>query len=154
MENFKFNEELLREGYQFLANNKGNGAYVVLEDGDLTDDCAVDFKNLEDYFNINLEDYFNIKEKLSDDKYLLVIYDRKSRLYKVMFVNKKLIIGYPFLAKLFGKHKVAAVEVQGILSILNAKLRQQSLLNSEIKRTAMENIQPLKRSRINKRGKN
>lgn len=146
MENFKFNEELLREGYQFLANNKGNGAYVVLEDGDLTDDCAVDFKNLEDYFNI--------KENLSDDKYLLVIYDRKSRLYKVMFVNKKLIIGYPFLAKLFGKHKVAAVEVQGILSILNAKLRQQSLLNSEIKRTAMENIQPLKRSRINKRGKN
>ena len=91
---------------------------------------------------------------LSDDKYLLVIYDRKSKLYKVMFVNKKLIIGYPFLAKLFGKHKVAVVEVQGILSILNAKLRQQSLLNSEIKRTAMENIQPLKRSRINKRGKN
>ena len=146
MENFKFNEELLREGYQFLANNKGNVAYVVLEDGDLTDDCAVDFKNLEDYFNI--------KENLSDDKYLLVIYDRKSKLYKVMFVNKKLIIGYPFLAKLFGKHKVAVVEVQGILSILNAKLRQQSLLNSEIKRTAMENIQPLKRSRINKRGKN
>ena len=146
MESFKFNEELLREGYQFLANNKGNGAYVIIEDGDLTDDCAVDFKNLEDYFNI--------KENLSDDKYLLVIYDRKSRLYKVMFVNKKLIIGYPFLAKLFGKHKVAAVEVQGILSILNAKLRQQSLLNSEIKRTAMENIQPLKRSRINKRGKN
>ena len=146
MENFKFNEELLREGYQFLANNKGNGAYVVLEDGDLKNDYSVDFKNLEDYFNI--------KEKLSDDKYLLVIYDRKSKLYKVMFVNKKLIIGYPFLAKLFGKHKVAAVEVQGILSILNAKLRQQSLLNSEIKRTAMENIQPLKRSRINKRGKN
>ena len=146
MENFKFNEELLREGYQFLVNNKGNGAYGVLEDGDLTDDSAVDFKNLEDYFNI--------KEKLSDDKYLLVIYDRKSKLYKVMFVNKKLIIGYPFLAKLFGKHKVVAVEVQGILSILNAKLRQQSLLNSEIKRTAMENIQPLKRSRINKRGKN
>ena len=146
MENFKFNEELLREGYQFLANNKGNGAYVVLEDGDLTDDYAVDFKNLEDYFNI--------KENLGNDKYLLVIYDKKSKLYKVMFVNKKLIIGYPFLAKLFGKHKVAAVEVQGILSILNAKLRQQSLLNSEIKRTAMENIQPLKRSRINKRGKN
>ena len=146
MENFKFNEELLREGYQFLVNNKGNGAYGVLEDGDLTDDYAVDFKNLEDYFNI--------KENLSDDKYLLVIYDKKSKLYKVMFVNKKLIIGYPFLAKLFGKHKVVAVEVQGILSILNAKLRQQSLLNSEINRTAMENIQPLKRSRINKRGKN
>ncbi len=146
MENFKFNEELLREGYQFLVNNKGNGAYGVLEDGDLTDDYAVDFKNLEDYFNI--------KENLGNDKYLLVIYDKKSKLYKVMFVNKKLIIGYPFLAKLFGKHKVAAVEVQGILSILNAKLRQQSLLNSEIKRTAMENIQPLKRSRINKRGKN
>ena len=146
MENFKFNEELLREGYQFLANNKGNGAYVILEDGDLTDDYAVDFKNLEDYFNI--------KENLSDDKYLLVIYDKKSKLYKVMFVNKKLIIGYPFLAKLFGKHKVAAVEVQGILSILNAKLRQQSLLNGEIKRTAMENIQPLKRSRMNNKRKN
>lgn len=146
MENFKFNEELLRVGYQFLVNNKGNGAYGVLEDGDLTDDYAVDFKNLEDYFNI--------KENLSDDKYLLVIYDKKSKLYKVMFVNKKLIIGYPFLAKLFGKHKVAAVEVQGILSILNAKLRQQSLLNGEIKRTAMENIQPLKRSRMNNKRKN
>lgn len=146
MENFKFNEELLREGYQFLDNNKGNGAYVVLEDGDLTDDYAVDFKNLEDYFNI--------KENLGNDKYLLVIYDKKSKLYKVMFVNKKLIIGYPFLAKLFGKHKVAAVEVQGILSILNAKLRQQSLLNSEIKRTAMENIQSLKRSRMNNKRKN
>lgn len=146
MENFKFNEELLREGYQFLVNNNGNGAYGVLEDGDLTDDYAVDFKNLEDYFNI--------KENLGNDKYLLVIYDRKSKLYKVMFVNKKLIIGYPFLAKLFGKHKVAAVEVQGILSILNAKLRQQSLLNSEIKRTAMENIQPLKRSRMNNKRKN
>ena len=117
MENFKFNEELLREGYQFLANNKGNGAYVVLEDGDLTNDYAVDFKNLEDYFNI--------KEKLSDDKYLLVIYDRKSRLYKVMFVNKKLIIGYPFLAKLFGKHKVAAVEVQGILTVKKIKFSSQ-----------------------------
>lgn len=137
---------MLRDGYQFLANNKGNGAYVVLEDGDLTDDYAVDFKNLEDYFNI--------KENLGNDKYLLVIYDKKSKLYKVMFVNKKLIIGYPFLAKLFGKHKVAAVEVQGILSILNAKLRQQSLLNSEIKRTAMENIQPLKRSRMNNKRKN
>lgn len=146
MENFKFNEELLREGYQFLVNNKGNGAYGVLEDGDLTDDYAVDFKNLEDYFNI--------KENLGNDKYLLVIYDKKSKLYKVMFVNKKLIFGYPFLAKLFGKHKVAAVEVQGILSILNAKLRQQSLLNSEIKRTAMENIQPLKRSRMNNKRKN
>lgn len=146
MENFKFNEELLREGYQFLVNNKGNGAYGVLEDGDLTDDYAVDFKNLEDYFNI--------KENLGNDKYLLVIYDKKSKLYKVMFVNKKLIIGYPFLAKLFGKHKVAAVEVQGILSIVNAKLRQQSLLNSEIKRTAMENIQPLKRSRMNNKRKN
>ena len=146
MENFKFNEELLREGYQFLVNNKGNGAYGVLEDGDLTDDYAVDFKNLEDYFNI--------KENLGNDKYLLVIYDKKSKLYKVMFVNKKLIIGYPFLAKLFGKHKVAAVEVQGILSILNAKLRQQNLLNSEIKRTAMENIQPLKRSRMNNKKKN
>lgn len=146
MENFKFNEELLRDWYQFLANNKGNEAYVVLEDGDLTDDYAVDFKNLEDYFNI--------KENLGNDKDLLVIYDRKSKLYKVMFVNKKLIIGYPFLAKLFGKHKVAAVEVQGILSILNAKLRQQSLLNSEIKRTAMENIQPLKRSRMNNKRKN
>ena len=117
MENFKFNEELLREGYQFLANNKGNGAYVVLEDGDLTNDYAVDFKNLEDYFNI--------KEKLSDDKYLLVIYDRKSKLYKVMFVNKKLIIGYPFLAKLFGKHKVAAVEVQGILTVKKIKFSSQ-----------------------------
>lgn len=146
MENFKFNEELLRDGYQFLANNKGNGVYVVLEDGDLTADYAVDFKNLEDYFNI--------KENLGNDKYLLVIYDKKSKLYKVMFVNKKLIIGYPILAKLFGKHKVAAVEVQGILSILNAKLRQQSLLNSEIKRTTMANIQPLKRSRMNNKRKN
>ena len=30
MENFRFEEELLREGYQFFANNKGNGAYVLI----------------------------------------------------------------------------------------------------------------------------
>lgn len=71
-----------------------------------------------------------------------------------MFVNKKLIIGYPLLAKLFGKNKVVAVEVQGILSILNTKLRQKNLSNSEIKRTTMENIQTLKRSRKYKRGNN
>lgn len=146
IENFRFNEELLREGYEFLVNNKGNGAYVVIKDGDLIDDYPADFRNLNDYFNI--------KENLSNDKYLLVIYDRRSKLYKVMFVNKKLIIGYPLLAKLFGKNKVVAVEVQGILSILNTKLRQKNLSNSEIKRTTMENIQTLKRSRKYKRGNN
>lgn len=145
MENFKFNEELLREGYEFLVNNKGNGAYVVFKSGDLVDNYAVDFKNIEDYFNI--------KKNLGDDKYLLVIYDRKSKLYKVMFVNKKLIIGYPFLAKLFGKHKVVALEVQGILSILNTKLRQQSLLTKEIKHTTRENIQTLTLSKRNNNGK-
>lgn len=146
MENFRFNEELLREGYEFLVNNKGNGAYVVIKDGDLIDDYPADFRNLNEYFNI--------KENLSNDKYLLAIYDKRSKLYKVMFVNKKLIIGYPLLAKLFGKNKVVAVEVQGILSILNTKLRQKNLSNSEIKRTTMENIQPLKRSRKYKRGNN
>ncbi len=142
MENFKFNEELLREGYEFLANNKGNGAYVVIKDGDLVDDCKADFKNLNDYFNI--------KENLSNDKYLLVIYDKKSKLYKVMFVNKKLIIGYPLLAKLFGKSKVAAVEVQGILSILNTKLRQKKWENNKLERNQMSNIPTLTLSKAKK----
>lgn len=142
MESFRFNKELLRDGYQFLANNKGNGAYVIIEDGDLTADYAVKFQNLEDYLNI--------KENLSDDKYLLVIYDRKSRLYKVMFVNKKLIIGYPFLAKLFGKHKVAAIEVQGILSILNTKLRQKKWENNKLERNQMSNIPTLTLSKAKK----
>lgn len=145
MENFKFNEELLREGYEFLANNKGNGAYVVFKSGDLADDYAIDFKVIEDYFNI--------KENLGNEEYLLVIYDKKSKHYKIMFVNKKLIIGYPFLAKLFGKHKVVALEVQGILSILNTKLRQQSLLTKEIKHTTRENIQTLTLSKRNNNGK-
>ncbi len=73
MENFKFNEELLKEGYEFLANNKGNGAYVVIKDGDLIDDCKADFKNLNDYFtelNANEIELRNEIERLQDSDYI------------------------------------------------------------------------------------
>ena len=143
MENFKFNEELLREGYQFFANNKGNGAYVLIKSGNIEE---VDFKVIEDYSNI--------REKLTKDKYLLVFYDKISRVYKVMIVNEKWIIRYPLLAKFFCKNKVAAVEVQGILSILNTKLRQEKWYNYEIEHTITEDIQTLILAKTDKKGKN
>ena len=143
MENFRFEEELLREGYQFFANNKGNGAYVLIKSGNIEE---VDFKVIEDYFNI--------REKLTKDKYLLVFYDKISRVYKVMIVNEKWIIRYPLLAKFFCKNKVAAVEVQGILSILNTKLRQEKCYNYEIEHTLTEDIQTLILAKTDKKGKN
>ena len=62
-----------------------------------------------------------------------------------MIVNKKYILKYPLLTKLFCKNKVAAVEVQGILSILNTKLRQNNWPVSEILQTDMDNIPTLTR---------
>ncbi len=146
MENFRFEEELLREGYQFFANNKGNGAYVLIKSGNIEDDHVVDFKVIEDYFNI--------REKLTKDKYLLVFYDKISKVYKVMIVNEKWIIRYPLLAKFFCKNKVAAVEVQGILSILNTKLRQEKWYNYEIEHTLTEDIQTLILAKTDKKSKN
>ena len=143
MENFRFEEELLREGYQFFANNKGNGAYVLIKSGNIEE---VDFKVIEDYFNI--------REKLTKDKYLLVFYDKISKVYKVMIVNEKWIIRYPLLAKFFCKNKVAAVEVQGILSILNTKLRQEKWYNYEIEHTLTEDIQTLILAKTDKKSKN
>ena len=137
MKTFRFEEELLREGYQFFANNQGNGAYVLLKNGDIEDDYVANFEAINDYFNI--------KESVTNDKYLLVFYDKFSKFYKVMIVNKKYILKYPLLTKLFCKNKVAAVEVQGILSILNTKLRQNNWPVSEILQTDMDNIPTLTR---------
>lgn len=137
MKTFRFEEELLKEGYQFFANNQGNGAYVLLKNGDIEDDYVANFEAINDYFNI--------KESVTDDKYLLVFYDKFSKFYKVMIVNKKYILKYPLLTKLFCKNKVAAVEVQGILSILNTKLRQNNWPVSEILQTDMDNIPTLTR---------
>ncbi len=137
MKTFRFEEELLKEGYQFFANNQGNGAYVLLKNGDIEDDYVANFEAINDYFNI--------KESVTNDKYLLVFYDKFSKFYKVMIVNKKYILKYPLLTKLFCKNKVAAVEVQGILSILNTKLRQNNWPVSEILRTDIDNIPTLTR---------
>lgn len=137
MKTFRFEEELLKEGYQFFANNQGNGAYVLLKNGDIDDDYVANFEAINDYFNI--------KESVTNDKYLLVFYDKFSKFYKVMIVNKKYILKYPLLTKLFCKNKVAAVEVQGILSILNTKLRQNNWPVSEILRTDIDNIPTLTR---------
>lgn len=137
MKTFRFEEELLKEGYQFFANNQGNGAYVLLKNGDIEDDFVANFEAINDYFNI--------KESVTNDKYLLVFYDKFSKFYKVMIVNKKYILKYPLLTKLFCKNKVAAVEVQGILSILNTKLRQNNWPVSEILQTDMDNIPTLTR---------
>ncbi len=137
MKTFRFEEELLKEGYQFFANNQGNGAYVLLKNGDIEDDYVANFEAINDYFNI--------KESVTNDKYLLVFYDKFSKFYKVMIVNKKYILKYPLLTKLFCKNKVAAVEVQGILSILNTKLRQNNWPVSEILQTDMDNIPTLTR---------
>lgn len=137
MKTFRFEEELLKEGYQFFANNQGNGAYVLLKNGDIEDDYVANFEAINDYFNI--------KESVTNDKYLLVFYDKFSKFYKVMIVNKKYILKYPLLTKLFCKNKVAAVEVQGILSILNTKLRQNNWPVSEILQTDIDNIPTLTR---------
>ena len=137
MKTFRFEEELLKEGYQFFANNQGNGAYVLLKNGDIEDDYVANFEAINDYFNI--------KESVTNDKYLLVFYDKFSKFYKVMIVNKKYILKYPLLTKLFCKNKVAAVEVQGILSILNTKVRQNNWPVSEILQTDMDNIPTLTR---------
>ena len=137
MKTFRFEEELLKEGYQFFANNQGNGAYVLLKNGYIEDDFVANFEAINDYFNI--------KESVTNDKYLLVFYDKFSKFYKVMIVNKKYILKYPLLTKLFCKNKVAAVEVQGILSILNTKLRQNNWPVSEILQTDMDNIPTLTR---------
>lgn len=137
MKTFRFEEELLKEWYQFFANNQGNGAYVLLKNGDIEDDYVANFEAINDYFNI--------KDSVTNDKYLLVFYDKFSKFYKVMIVNKKYILKYPLLTKLFCKNKVAAVEVQGILSILNTKLRQNNWPVSEILRTDIDNIPTLTR---------
>lgn len=62
-----------------------------------------------------------------------------------MIVDLELLKRYPLLAKLLGSDKVTALEVQGILSILNTKLRQQEWSNNEIDRTDMINVPTLTR---------
>lgn len=135
MENFRFEEGLLREGYEFLGSYDGTGEYALRENGVMVDGYQIDFSSL-DY-------YFNIKEQMHENRYLLVFYDKRWNLYKVMLVSEKLMNKYPFLAKLLGKNKISALEVQGILSILNTKLRQKKWENNTIDRTEMINIPKL-----------
>lgn len=135
MENFRFEEGLLREGYEFLGSYDGTGEYALRESGVMVDGYQVDFSSL-DY-------YFNIKEQMHENRYLLIFYDKRWNLYKVMFVSEKLMNEYPFLAKLLGKNKISALEVQGILSILNTKLRQKKWENNKVERNQMSNIPTL-----------
>ena len=139
---FDFEEELLKEGYEFLGSYDGAGEYALRKNGVIVDGYKVDFRSIDGYFNI--------KEQMQENKYLLVFYDKRWKLYKVMLVNERLMDKYPFLAKLLGKNKISAVEVQGILSILNTKLRQKKWENNTIDRTEMINIPKLALNRHKK----
>ena len=125
MKTFRFEEELLREGYLFIASSDSKARYIT------------------DFSEINL--YYNILKRLDDCNYLLVYYQPLFNRYKVMIVDLELLKRYPLLAKLLGSDKVTALEVQGILSILNTKLRQQEWSNNEIDRTDMINVPTLTR---------
>lgn len=137
MKTFRFEEELLREGYLFIASSDSKARYILLNKGKVTDSYITDFSE------INL--YYNILKRLDDCNYLLVYYHPLFNRYKVMIVDLELLKRYPLLAKLLGSDKVTALEVQGILSILNTKLRQQEWSNNEIDRTDMINVPTLTR---------
>lgn len=137
MKTFKFEEELLREGYLFIASSDSKARYILLNKGKVTDSYITNFPE------INL--YYNIVKRLDACNYLLIYYQPLFKKYKVMIVDLELLKRYPLLAKLLGSDKVTALEVQGILSILNTKLRQQEWSNNEIDRTDMINIPTLTR---------
>ena len=137
MKTFKFEEELLRGGYLFIASSDSKARYILLNKGKVTDSYITNFPE------INL--YYNILKRLDDCNYLLVYYQPLFKKYKVMIVDLEWLKRYPLLAKLLGSEKVTALEVQGILSILNTKLRQQEWSNNEIDRTDMINIPTLTR---------
>lgn len=137
MKTFKFEEELLREGYLFIASSDSKARYILLNKGKVTDSYITNFSE------INL--YYNIVKRLDVCNYLLIYYQPLFKKYKVMIVDLELLKRYPLLAKLLGSDKVTALEVQGILSILNTKLRQQEWSNNEIDRTDMINIPTLTR---------
>lgn len=137
MKTFKFEEELLREGYLFIASSDSKARYILLNKGKVTDSYITNFSE------INL--YYNIVKRLDACNYLLIYYQPLFKKYKVMIVDLELLKRYPLLAKLLGSDKVTALEVQGILSILNTKLRQQEWSNNEIDRTDMINIPTLTR---------
>ena len=137
MKTFRFEEEILREGYLFIASSDSKARYILLNKGKVTDSYITDFSE------INL--YFNILKILDNCNYLLVYYQPLFKRYKVMIVDMELLKRYPLLAKLLGTDKVTALEVQGILSILNTKLRQQEWSNNEIDHTDMDNIPTLTR---------
>lgn len=137
MKTFRFEEELLREGYLFIASSDSKARYILLNKGKVTDNYITDFSE------INL--YYNILKRLDDCNYLLVYYQPLFNRYKLMIVDLELLKRYPLLAKLLGSDKVTALEVQGILSILNTKLRQQEWSNNEIYRTDMINVPTLTR---------
>ena len=137
MKTFRFEEEILREGYLFIASSDSKARYILLNKGKVTDSYITDFSE------INL--YFNILKILDNCNYLLVYYQPLFKRYKVMIVDMELLKRYPLLAKLLGTDKVTALEVQGILSILNTKLRQQEWSNNEIDHTDMVNVPTLTR---------
>lgn len=137
MKPFRFEEELLREGYLFIASSDSKARYILLNKGKVTDSYITNFSE------INL--YYNIVKRLDACNYLLIYYQPLFKKYKVMIVDLELLKRYPLFAKLLGSDKVTALEVQGILSILNTKLRQQEWSNNEIDRTDMINIPTLTR---------
>ena len=68
MENLRFDEELLQQGYKFLSDVSGNGRYVLIEKGEIKGDCVVDFKFLQTYYNVT--------DNMIDGKYLIIFYEK------------------------------------------------------------------------------
>ena len=152
MKNFRFNEELLKGGYLFLADSDGHAKYILIGKNNSENKNVVTDSYILDFSDINL--YLNIQRKLNDRKYLLVYHEPIFKRYKVMIADIELLKLNPFLGKLLSRDKIAAVEVQGILSILNTKLRQEKWYNYEIEHTLTEDIQTLILAKTDKKGKN
>ena len=110
MENLRFDEELLQQGYKFLSDVSGNGRYVLIEKGEIKGDCVVDFKFLQTYYNVT--------DNMIDGKYLIIFYEKGKHAYKAIIADKKIIVKYPFFLKFIRKGNVSSSEVQSILSIL------------------------------------
>ena len=52
MKTFRFEEELLREGYLFIASSDSKARYILLNKGKVTDSYITDFSEINLYYNI------------------------------------------------------------------------------------------------------
>ena len=138
MENLRFDEELLQQGYKFLSDVSGNGRYVLIEKGEIKGDCVVDFKFLQTYYNVT--------DNMIDGKYLIIFYEKGKHAYKAIIADKKIIVKYHSFLKFIRKGNVSSSEVQSILSILDTKLRQQKWSVTKLEHTGIGDVTSYKLS--------